>query len=300
MRCACIDIGSNTTRLLVAEPVGGSLREVMAQRAFTRLGAGRGHDDPVSPAKMAEVTTVVAAQAAMARAAGAESILVVATAAIRSAANREEVVAAIGEAAGLEVSVLSGDDEASLAFTGATAGLRHLTGPTAPVGVADVGGGSSELVCGTLAQGATWSASFRVGSGFLADAYLRSDPPAAAELTALRRHAEGVFEGLEVPGTEAAFAVGGSATSLRTLVGAELSHEALERGIDLLSTTPIAEVARRFGLHAERVRILPAGMLLLEQAVTAFGRPLQIAGGGLREGVILRELWRVGALEADH
>lgn len=297
MRCACIDIGSNTTRLLVAEPADGMLREVMTQRAFTRLGAGRGHDDPISQDKVREVTAVVTAQAEMAKAAEAGAVLIVATAAIRSAANRDELVAAIGAATGLPVAVLSGDDEASLAFTGATSALRHL--PLGTIGVADVGGGSSELVSGTLAGGASWSASFRVGSGFLADHYLRSDPPSAAELMAVRRHAEGVFEGLEVPPVEGAFAVGGSATSLRRLVGAELSHESLERGIRLLSATPIDEVARRFDLHAERVRILPAGMLLLEQAAAAFGCPLLIAGGGLREGVILRELWRVGALGAD-
>ena len=151
----------------------------------------------------------------------------------------------------------------------------------------------------TLAAGSAVAACERlaVGSGFLADAYLRSDPPSAAELNAVRRHAEGVFEGLEVPPVHAAFAVGGSATSLRRLVGAELSYEALERGINVLSTATVEEVARRFDLHAERVRILPAGMLLLEQAAMLFGRPLLIAGGGLREGVILRELWRVGALE---
>jgi exopolyphosphatase/guanosine-5'-triphosphate,3'-diphosphate pyrophosphatase len=295
MRCACIDIGSNTTRLLVAEPVDGELREILAQRTFTRLGSGRGHDDPISPAKVAEVALVVAAQVRMAREAGAQAIHAVATAAMRSAANRDELLEAIADQAGVDVTVLSGEEEASLAFTGATASLRHL--PAGVLGVADVGGGSSELVCGTMSEGATWSASFRVGSGFLADHYLHSDPPSAAELLAVRRHAEGVFEGLEVPRPEAAYAVGGSATSLRRLVGAELSFENLERGIALLAATPGAEVARRFGLHAERVRMLPAGMLLLEQAVTAFGAPLLIAGGGLREGVILRELWRAGVLE---
>lgn len=295
MRCACIDIGSNTTRLLVAEPVDGALREILAQRAFTRLGSGRGHDDPIAPAKIAEVANVVAAQVRMAREAGAQAIHAVATAAMRSAPNREELLEAIADQAGVDVTVLTGEEEASLAFAGATASLRHL--PTGVVGVADVGGGSSELVCGTMAEGATWSASFRVGSGFLADHYLHSDPPSPAELLAVRRHAEGVFEGLEVPDTQAAYAVGGSATSLRRLVGAELSFENLERGIALLASTSGDEVARRFGLHAERVRMLPAGMLLLEQAVAVFGAPLQIAGGGLREGVILRELWRAGVLE---
>ncbi len=85
-----------------------------------------------------------------------------------------------------------------------------------------------------------WSASFRIGSGFLADSYLRSDPPSVEELEKVRRHVAGAFEGLEPPPADSAVAVGGTATSLRRLVGAELAHETLERGIRVLSTTPIA------------------------------------------------------------
>jgi exopolyphosphatase/guanosine-5'-triphosphate,3'-diphosphate pyrophosphatase len=285
MRLACIDIGSNTTRLLVAEPGAGSLHEVLTQRAFTRL---RGYDGPIPREKVAEVAETVASQVRMARECGAQEIRAVATAAIRSAANREELCAAIRAASGVEVAVLSGEDEARLAFAGATHTLRHR--PAGRVAVVDVGGGSTELVSGTLEGGVDWSASFRVGSGFLTDHYVRSDPPAAAELERVRRHVAGVFEGLEPPLVEAAYAVGGSATSLRRLIGAVLDHETLGRGVRVLSAGPSAEVARRFELHAERARVLPAGMLLLDAASAVLGAPLQIAGGGLREGVILEQM----------
>jgi exopolyphosphatase/guanosine-5'-triphosphate,3'-diphosphate pyrophosphatase len=82
-------------------------------------------------------------------------------------------------------------------------------------------------------------------------------------------------------------AVGGSATSLRTLVGAVLEYETLERGVRVLASDPIAEVAKRFELDPRRVRILPAGVLILEKLSELLGQPLQIGKGGLREGVIL-------------
>jgi exopolyphosphatase / guanosine-5'-triphosphate,3'-diphosphate pyrophosphatase len=285
LRWACIDIGSNTTRLLVAEADEGSLREVLSQRTFTRL---RGYEGPIPDEKVNEVAETVASQVRLAHECGAEDIRTVATAAIRGAANRDELCEAVRAASGVEVAVLSGDDEARLAFLGATRTLRHA--PDGVVAVVDVGGGSSEIVCGTVDDGVEWSASFRVGSGFLADNYVRSDPPSAAELEAIKAHVAGVFEGLEPPAAGAAYAVGGSATSLRRLIGAVLDHETLGRGIRVLSEEPAADVARRFELHPERVRVLPAGMLLLDAASTLLGVPLRIAGGGLREGVILERM----------
>jgi len=297
VRCACVDIGSNTTRLLVAEPgEDGRLREVMTQRAFTKLRRAQGADGEVSPDKVAEVAEVVAVQVALAQAAGAERVHVVATAALREAANRDEVLAAVQERAGVPVRVVSGEEEARLAFAGATGSLHHP--PDGAIGVADVGGGSSELVAGTVTGGVAWTASLRVGSGLLADAYLRSDPPSAAELHAVREHVAGAFEGLRPPETACAYAVGGSATSLRRLVGAVLDHDSLSRGLRVLSSAPAAEIARAYELHPERARLLPAGILLLDEAADAFGAPLSICGGGLREGVLLEEL-RAGAAGTD-
>jgi len=291
MRCACIDIGSNTTRLLVAETRGGRLQEVLAQRAFTRLGSSA--RDGIPQEKVAEVAELVASQVRMANECGVETIRVVATAAIRQAGNRETFCDAVEAAAGLPVTVLSGEDEARLAFAGATRTLQHA--PLGDIGVVDVGGGSSELVVGTMADGVSWSASFRVGSAMLADGYLRSDPPSVDELDRVRSHVAGVFEGLDAPQPGVAYAVGGSATSLRRVVGAELDRATLAHGLRVLGAASAAEVARRYELHPERVRVLPAGMLLLDEAARVFGCALQIASGGLREGVVLEDLAAVGS-----
>jgi len=285
MAYACIDIGSNTTRLLVAEAVDGQLRELLQQRTFTRIGKGRRREDRIDDEKIAEVARVVATQVRVAEELGAGELRAVATAAIRQAANGDALVAAIQGAAGVDVRILGGDEEARLAFLGATRTLGH--DPHGDVGVVDVGGGSSELALGTLAGGVRWSASFRIGSGYLADAYLRSDPPSIGELNAVRQHVDGVFEGLEVDTPALGVAVGGSATSLRRLVGAVLEHETLERGIRVLASTPIDELARRFELEPQRVRLLPAGIIILEAASDRLRVPLQIGRGGLREGVVL-------------
>jgi exopolyphosphatase/guanosine-5'-triphosphate,3'-diphosphate pyrophosphatase len=287
--CACIDIGSNTTRLLVADAHDGQLREVLQQRAFTRLGA----KTEISAKKAAEVAAAVAQQVRVARELGADRIRAVGTHAIRQALNRDELIARIGDEAGIEVDVLTGDEEARYAFLGATLTLGHL--PVGDVGVVDVGGGSTEIVCGTCADGVAWSESFRVGSGFLTEHYVRSDPPELADLEKMRRHVAGVFEGLDAPRPPVAYAVGGSATSLRRLVGAVLDHETLQRGVRLLASEPAVDIARRFELHPERVRLLPAGMLLLDAASDVLGVPLQCAKGGLREGVLLEALRVEGA-----
>jgi exopolyphosphatase / guanosine-5'-triphosphate,3'-diphosphate pyrophosphatase len=285
MVCACIDIGSNTTRLLVASPRNGGLRELCQQRAFTRIGRSLRDDGHIAEPKIEEVAEVVATQARTAEQLGARALKAVATAAIREAGNRDDLVAAVRSRCGVDVEVLTDGEEARLAFVGAT---RALTQPAAgAIAVVDVGGGSSELAIGTVDGGMTWSASLRLGSGSLADAYLRSDPPAAGELDRVRQHVGGAFEGLRIPAAGLAVAVGGSATSLRRLVGVLLEPETLERGLRVLATSPIADVARTYELDPERVKLLPAGMLLLEEASTRMGLPLQIARGGLREGVIL-------------
>ena len=285
MLCACIDIGSNTTRVLVAEAQPGRLVEVLQRRAFTRLGRGLKAGGSIPRAKIEEVVRVVADQRTLAERVGASALRAVATAAIRGAANREEVVDAVREEGGVELAVLDCDQEARFAFLGATKTLgRPVDGRVA---VVDVGGGSSEIAVGTLAGGVEWSSSFHIGSGFLTDHYAHSDPPSAAELHAMREHAQGVLEGLEIPPVESAIAVGGSATSVRRLVGSMLEPDTLQRALRVLSGAPAAEVAERFALEPERVPLIPAGLLILDSVSQALGQPLLIGRGGLREGVLL-------------
>jgi exopolyphosphatase/guanosine-5'-triphosphate,3'-diphosphate pyrophosphatase len=232
MLCGCIDIGTNTTRVLVADVGADGIREVLQRKAFTRLGRGLEPDGAVSPAKIAEVAGVVAEQAAVARAAGARALRVVATAAVREAPNREAVCAALRAAGVGDVAVLSGAEEAAFAFLGATSTLAApLEGP---VGVVDVGGGSTEIAVGTTREGAGWWASRRIGSGSLREP--GASPLDRAALERMRARAEAALADVAPPPVAHALAVGGSAASLRRVVGPVLDAAALERALGELCT----------------------------------------------------------------
>ena len=291
-RCACIDIGSNTTRLLVAEDDDRRLRELLAERTFTRLASACDAHGEIASGKIAEIAEIVMRQARTAAELGAESVRVVATSAVRQAVNARALAAAIDAACGLQVDVLTGEEEARLAFSGVIGMLPDP--PAGELGVVDVGGGSTELVVGTVRDGVTWSISLPVGSSGVTDAELPHDPPTAQELARLRGRLGEVFGEIEVPRPLRAYAVGGSGTSLRRLVGELLQRESLMLGLHQLVRQPAAENALLLGLHAERVRLLPAAILLLDAASHAFRAPLQMGGGGLREGVVLEQLARIG------
>jgi exopolyphosphatase / guanosine-5'-triphosphate,3'-diphosphate pyrophosphatase len=284
VRRACIDIGSNTTRLLVAE-CEGQLLAVHQERAFTHIGRGLANDGAIPAEKILEVVDVVAEQLRVARELGAVDVHGVATAAIRQARNGVALVAAVREACGLAVAILPEEEEARLAFVGAARTLGHV--PDGPLGVVDVGGRSSELVVGTAPDQVSWSTSFPIGSGELADRCLRSDPPSAAELRDARGSVARALRDLEVPRPAEAVAVGGSATSLRRLAGPLLDAAAFKRSLKLLCSARAVDIAHRFALDLDRVRLLPAGLLVLEAASEKFGAALQVGRGGLREGILL-------------
>jgi len=284
MRCACIDIGSNTTRLLVAEAAHGRLDPVLEQRAFTRIGRQIDTLGAIPEQTIAAVAAVVGEQRAAAEAAGAVHVRVVATAAIRRAANRDALVAALRGEAGVEVAVLSAGDEGRLAFAGATRTLEPP--PAGTIAVVDVGGMSTEIAIGTLAGGVTWLRSFAIGSGLLARR-CRADPPSRADLEVMTAAAEAEFAAADAPRLDHAVAVGGSAASLPTLIGPVLDAAAVARALATLGSAPAAVVARRHGLAPERTELLPAGILVLAAAARCLGMPLRIARGGLREGVVL-------------
>ena len=283
---ACVDIGSNTTRLLVAEvSADGVWRELMTQRAYTLIAKQAEKDGTLPKAVISETSDVVERQVRLAQETGAEHITIVATAAVRAAPNRDKLINQIRKRTDLEVRLLSGNEEAQLAFIGAT---KRLGAPAeGTILVIDVGGGSTELAIGTVDDGPNWDATFRLGSAMLTEAYVTEDPPHAEDLDKIRQHVSGTFEGLELPSIDKAVAVGGTATSLKKLVGTELDHETLERGIRILEESSIAELGERFDVTPERAHVLPAGMLVLEELSDLVALPLQIGNGGLREGVIL-------------
>jgi exopolyphosphatase/guanosine-5'-triphosphate,3'-diphosphate pyrophosphatase len=296
MRCACIDIGSNTTRLLVADVAQGRLAAVVQQRSFTRIGRAIAVDGVIPAKLIGDIAEVVARQREVAAIAGSAHLRVVATAAIRRARNRDELLLTLREIAGVEVTIVPGEHEARLAFVGAT---RTLESPLeGTIAVVDVGGMSTEIAVGTMAGGVTWARSYAIGSSALA-AGCREDPPSGADIEAMRAAAGAAFDrGDEgdpaaggkdggIPPADHAIAVGGSAASLPTLVGPVLDAAALERALAVLGSAPAEEVARNHDLVPERTQLLPAGILVLGAAAERLGRPLRIGRGGLREGVVL-------------
>jgi len=297
VRRACIDIGSNTTRLLVAECHDEQLHEVHQERVFTRIGGSLLPDGSIPADKLMEVAETVGCQLRCAQELGAADTRGVATAAVRRATNADSLLAAIDAACGLRIDILGAEEEARLAFVGAAGTLGRV--PSGALGVVDVGGGSSELVVGTAPDRVSWCASFGLGSGDLADRFLRSDPPSRNELARARDHVAGVLGGVDAPQPVEAVAVGGSATSLGRFAGPILDAGAFAHSLGLLAGERVADLARRFALAPERVRLLPAGLLILQGASDTLGVALAIGHGGLREGVLLeaggRNPGRVGS-----
>jgi exopolyphosphatase/guanosine-5'-triphosphate,3'-diphosphate pyrophosphatase len=283
VRCACIDVGSNTTRLLVAETVPGGIQEISARRAFTLIGRSLGEGAEIPPEKLEETATVVAEQAELARELGAERIRAVATAAIRRAENARDLVSAVELRAGLPLDVLRGEEEARLAFKGAA----RAAGVLGSLAVIDVGGGSTEVAMGTAGGRVLHAESIPVGSSVLAERHLRADPPTSSELEAVRDEVARTFEGFDPPTVDHAVAVGGSASSLLHLAGAQLGPAELAYALDALCSEPAERVAARVRLDPIRVRLLPAGVLVLAELTRCLRQPFRICKGGLREGVIL-------------
>jgi exopolyphosphatase / guanosine-5'-triphosphate,3'-diphosphate pyrophosphatase len=271
---------------LVADVEDGHLSELAAVREFTLLGSAAAEDGTIPRVKIDETAEAVAAQVATARRVGAQLITIVGTAVLRSAPNAEELAEEVERLTGYAMRVLSEAAEAELSFLGATT-VSELEGD-APVAVADVGGGSSELSVGLPGSKPTWWHSMPIGSAALARSCLTSDPPTSQEVGQCRERAQEVVGALEPPSVETALAVGGSATSLRLLAGPRLDDRALERALHMLEHASAADVARDYEIDVRRVKLLPAGIAILASVAALLGVPLQVARGGLREGVVLR------------
>ena len=282
MRVGVIDVGSNTIRLLVARQGDNGPVRLRVERAYLRLAAEILARGEIGEEKLAEAAQVVGAYAALARRLGAARTEVVVTAPGRHAANPEELAHVLARAARAPVHLLTGEEEGRLAYEGAIA----LAGDLArTVAVCDVGGGSTELVVGEPPSPPSWSGSVDVGTLALTASLLPSDPPADAELAAAAREVELRLSELGPPRPLGALAVGGSARGLARIVGATLGPAELDEALRLAGRSPAAKLARRYGIDRERARVLPAGALVLREIVRRLGLPLELARGGLREGI---------------
>lgn len=286
--CACVDIGSNTTRLLVAAAHPAGLRPLAERRAFTSIAAAQDEHGMIPAGKLDEVVAVVAEQLQAARDLGTAEVRVVATAGVRRAPNREDLTVRLRRALGVELEILGAVEEARLAFIGAAA--MHPGRPQEPLAVVDLGGGSCEVAVGRVPDQVEWVTSLPIGSALLARVWGAADPPGGEELERARATVARELQQVMLPRTVEAIAVGGSATSLRRLVGEQLDRLTLATALEEVSRRPAGEVAAAHGLELERARLLPAGLVILQELARALDCPLGVGRGGLREGILLEAL----------
>jgi exopolyphosphatase/guanosine-5'-triphosphate,3'-diphosphate pyrophosphatase len=277
MRVGVIDVGSNTTRLLVANAEPDRLDPLETQKVRLALGEEIERHGAVSAVHVAAAAKAVRGMAGAARRRRVASLDVFLTAPGRQATNSAELVAALSRAAGVQARVLTKEEEGTLAYRGAilTAGVA-----LAPrIAVCDIGGASTEIAVGRPGSDPDWVESVDLGSVRL-----------TARAGDMHSETGEAFRDLHPPEVETALAVGGSARATRRLVGAELGETELAEALRIVEKTSPREVARQFGVDRARAEILPAGVILLAEVQRRLGVPLHVCGGGIREGAVLASL----------
>lgn len=278
-RVAVCDLGTNSTRLLVADVARGRVTELARRLTITKLGEGVDGSRRLRDGAIARVTECLEGYRAELSARGAERSVAIATSAVRDAANGREFLGAIERRFGIPTRLLSGDEEALLTFRGVVAG-RRLDALSV---VVDLGGGSTELVIGD-AEGVRSHRSLDLGCVRLTERFLHGDPPRPEEVAALRAFVRGLIDGALPAGDPPAlgFGVAGTVTTLATLDlglagedpalvdGHLLTPARIEELADGLARTTVAELRERRGLHPGRAPVIAAGALAVAEIVAAF------------------------------
>ncbi|HEY7196107.1 MAG TPA: hypothetical protein VH306_02865 [Gaiellaceae bacterium] len=287
MRIAVVDVGSNTVRLLVAATGAGGLAPLHEEKATLLLGEEVEQHGRIRPKKIEQAAGVLARYARIARELRASRLDVIVTAPGRQSENADELLYALTAAAGTPARVVSADEEGRLAYLGAVAAADALP---ETVAVCDVGGGSTEIVVGTLSAGPAWARSLELGAVRLTRRFFADDPPRSP---AIARAAEEVLrelDGVVPPPARAALVAGGTARALRKLVGLRLGPDELATALRLASEAPSRILAKEYGFDRSRARTLAAGALILTGVQQRLVVPMYVARGGLREGAALELL----------
>lgn len=277
-RVAVVDLGTNSTRLLVAEVAGGQVSELARRLTITKLGEGVDEARRLRDDAIARVAECLEGYRAELSEYGAERSVAIATSAVRDAANGRELLGAIEQRFGITTRLLSGGEEALLTFRGVAAG-RRLDALSV---VIDLGGGSTELVLGD-AGSVRSHRSLDIGCVRLTERFLRGDPPRPSEIAALRRFVRELVGDARVDGLRPlqGFGVAGTVTTLATLDlgladedpalvdGHVLTLERIEGLAAELSQETVSELLEQ-GLHPGRAPVIAAGALAVAEIVSAF------------------------------
>ncbi|MEW1633124.1 Ppx/GppA phosphatase family protein [Streptomyces sp. NPDC093801] len=304
MRLGVLDVGSNTVHLLVVDAHPGA-RPLPAHshKEQLRLAELLDESGAITPEGVERLVSVIGDAVQAAEDKGCEDVLPFATSAVREAPNADEVLARVKAETGVELPVLSGEDEARLTFLA----VRRWFGWSAgKLLVLDIGGGSLEIAYG-IDEDPDAAVSLPLGAGRLTSAWLLGDPPDPADVKALRRHVRaqiartvGEFSRFGAPdhvvATSKTFKqlarIAGAAREADGLyVQRDLTRKSLEEWVPRLATMTTAERSALPGVSDGRASQLLAGALVAEAAMDLFGvDTLEICPWALREGVILRRL----------
>lgn len=298
-RFATIDVGTNSVLLLVADRTPDGVFEPVLERAeITRLGRGVDQTRRLSPEGMEATLKVLTAFANEARSLGAEGLAVSATSAARDAQNGAEFLEAARDRAGVAVEIISGELEAQLSFSSVY--MDFGSEAPGPLLVIDIGGGSTEFIYGNSAGHVEFRHSFDVGSVRLTERFIRTDPPSPQEREQVTSFLRKTFS--ELPSPPPGAELVGVASTVTTLYamenridpydservhGGTLTRAQLEQLVDTLCTLPLAERRTLPGLQPKRADVIPAGSLILLEALRALELDeCRVSDRGLRWGLM--------------
>ena len=302
-RVAVVDLGSNTTRLLIAEVSDGRVGELDRRTEITTLGRGVDSSGRVSDEAIGRVMDTLRGYREAIDAAEVDRVVAVATSAVRDAANGEELGARLRDELGLDIRTIAGEEEARLTFVGATSARARDAGPTM---VIDIGGGSTEIVIGVAGEEPSFVVSTQAGAVRQTDRHLDEDPPTEKSLAELRADVRGILV-TAVPlalrgSVRAGIAVAGTATSLAAIdqeldpydpervEGYPLEPEACERMLAKLAGMALEERRAVPGLEPARAPTIVAGAAILVEAIGMFELDsLVVNEADILHGAALRE-----------
>lgn len=308
---AAIDLGSNSAKITIAvahglaPQVDNAIETIAHESTMTRLGESVNATGKIAPEKQDAVITTLQQYQQLAQKYEASSIIVVATEAVRKAQNSAAFLNAIQQETGLTVHIVSGETEAALTYLGVTSDNQAVS----DVGVVDIGGGSTELIIAQQGH-AQWLISLPIGSGWLHDHFLSSDPPATSEADKALTFLHTYLQQVHLPHVPSLLiATGSSAQTLLALAKQALKvdkeNHTLNRydllgSFGLLAALPAAEIARRYEQPLERARVLPAGALILLALLDFLQlEAISVSQHGVSEGALLAAL-RYGDHWSEH
>ncbi len=297
MRVGVVDLGTNSTRLLVADVEGTDVREVERKLAITRLGEGVDSRRKLLPTAIARVRNVLVDYRRDLEALGAERTLTIATSAVRDAENGEAFLGEIEWSYGFTTRLLTGEEEALMTYLGVSNGRGPVNGTL----VIDVGGGSTELVLGGD-DGVAFHTSLDLGCVRLTERFIHGDPPTPTDIADCRNATRALLaervpddvvpsSGIGVAGTVttlAAIELGLDEEDPALIHGHKLTAERVEADLRDLSLLTVAELARIPAITPERAPVFVAGITVVAETMRYFGlTELEISERDILHGAAL-------------